>query len=67
MVVHVFREMRQRQAKLEKKGGRGPAIISTRELRDLFPGVPDTAIKKLLRERCDCVAVKVGGCRTPAT
>lgn len=54
-----MRELRSRQAKLDKKTLPGRASISYNELRALFPILRETAIRGKLVNECQCEIVRV--------
>lgn len=64
MEVWVWRELRHRQNRAEKKAaGDGPRPQPTIESRDVvaaFPGTPASVVRQLLTERCHCTAQRVG-------
>ena len=63
LVAHVCRELRRKQARLDKAkkpgGAGGPAGIGLGELKPLFPGWTDAALSAKLRERCGCQSLRV--------
>ena len=63
MVAHVMRELRRQNFRGEKRHRAGrvvDAVITVRELLDLFPSLSDGVIRSRLRDRCNCVPQKVG-------
>lgn len=63
MVVHVVRELRSKQAKAEKaqaKTGRYlPPKVSIKELKTIFPYLSDATAKMRLKDKCECIPVRV--------
>ena len=57
--AHIVRELRTRQAKLDKKGVGGRATISYAELRYLFPLLRESVIRGKLVNECQCEIVRV--------
>ena len=59
MVAHVMRELRRQKFRNEKKKASeaADAVITVRELTDLFPTLSDGVIRSRLRDRCNCVPV----------
>ena len=63
LIVHVVHELRSKQTKAEKteaKTGKYVAPkVSVRELKALFPYLTDVTIKTRLKEKCECMPVRV--------
>ncbi|GAB4814111.1 hypothetical protein N2152v2_001157 [Parachlorella kessleri] len=60
MFVYVFKELRRRQVRLDKRGAGEKANITVRELRQLFPNRPVNMIRLFLRDQCDLTQVRGG-------
>ena len=62
-MVHVVRDLRNKQARAEKmeaKTGKYVAPkVHVKELKQLFRGLSDTTIRFRLRDKCECLPVKV--------
>jgi hypothetical protein len=56
-VAHVARELRARQAKIEKKGAGGRAGMTYPEVRRVFPHLKEATVRKHLAEVCDVTKV----------
>lgn len=54
-----MRELRSRQAKMDKKGLAGRAVMSYGELRALFPLLREATIRGKLVNECQCEIVRV--------
>ena len=65
--IHVVRDLRSKQAKAEKaqaKTGRYvPPKVSIKALKAIFPYASDTTIRMRLKDKCECMPVKVSWCR----
>ena len=63
LVVHVVRDLRNKQARVEKleaKTGKYVAPkVHFKELKQLFRNISDTTIRYRLRDKCECLPVKV--------
>ena len=59
LVVHVFRELRRKQLKLDKRKGSGAASVSLAQLKKSFPSVSNYEITSRLRDHCDCQPLPV--------
>ena len=56
-MAHIARELRARQAKLEKKGIAGRAGMTYLEVRRVFPHLKEATVRKYLAEVCDVTKV----------
>ena len=61
LVVHVFRELRRKQLKLDKGKGRGAASVSLAQLKKSFPSISNYEITSRLRDHCECQPLPVRG------
>ena len=59
LVVHVFRELRRKQLKLEKGKGGKDASVSVAQLKKSFPSLSTYEITSRLRDRCECQPLPV--------
>ena len=63
LVVHVVRDLRNKQSKAEKaeaKSGKYIAPkVSVKELKQLFVHITDQTIRYRLRDKCECIPVRV--------
>lgn len=57
--AHIVRELRGRQAKIDKKGLGDRANISYSELRHLFPLLRESVIRGKLVNECQCEVLRV--------
>ena len=66
LVVHVVRDLRSKQSRAEKaeaKTGKYAAPkVSVKELKLLFRGLSDQTVRYRLRDKCECIPVKVYLC-----
>lgn len=71
MVSWVMRNLRRQKVKNDKKAvdeskkGRAPlepqaCTVTVKEVHELFPGLTEGIIRSRLKDRCSCVAYKVG-------
>ena len=54
LVVHVFRELRRKQLKIDKGRGGGSATVSLAQLKRSFASLSNYEITSRLRDRCEC-------------
>ena len=54
LVVHVFRELRRKQLKMDKGRGGGSATVSLAQLKRNFASLSNYEITSRLRDRCEC-------------
>jgi hypothetical protein len=54
LVVHVYRELRRKQLKLDKGKGSGAASVSLTQLKKSFPSISNYEITTRLRDHCEC-------------
>ena len=54
LVVHVFRELRRKQLKIDKGKGSGSATVSLAQLKRSFASLSNYEITSRLRDRCEC-------------
>ena len=59
MVVHVFRELRRKQLKLNRGKGSGSASVSLAQLKKSFASLSNYEITSRLRDRCECQPLPV--------
>ena len=57
LVAHIARELRARQAKIEKKGSGGRAGMTYPEVRRVFPHLKEATVRKHMAEVCDVTKV----------
>ena len=64
--MHVVRDLRSKQSRAEKaeaKTGKYAAPkVSVKELKLLFRGLSDQTVRYRLRDKCECIPVKVHLC-----
>lgn len=65
LVVHVFRELRRKQLKIDKGKGGGSATVSLAQLKRSFASLSNYEITSRLRDRCECHPLPVS--RPPLT
>ena len=62
-MVHVVRDLRNKQARAEKVEARTGKYVApkvhVKELKQLFRNISDTTIRFRLRDKCECLPVKV--------
>ena len=61
LVVHVFRELRRKQLKIDKGKGGGRATVSLTQLKRSFASLSSYEITSRLRDRCECHPLPVRG------
>ena len=59
LVVHIYRELRRKQLKLEKGKGSKVASVSVAQLKKSFPSLSNYDITSRLRDRCECQPLPV--------
>ena len=59
LIVHIFRELRRKQLKLEKGKGGKLASVSVAQLKKSFPSLSTYEITSRLRDRCECQPLPV--------
>ncbi len=59
LVVHIFRELRRKQLKLEKGKGGKVASVSVAQLKKSFPSLSAYEVTSRLRDRCECQPLPV--------
>ena len=52
--MHVFRELRRKQLKIDKGRGGGSATVSLAQLKRNFASLSNYEITSRLRDRCEC-------------
>ena len=61
--MHVVRDLRSKQSRAEKaeaKTGKYAAPkVSVKELKQMFRNISDQTIRYRLRDKCECIPVKV--------
>ena len=69
LAVHVVRGLRNKQSKAEKaeaKSGKYIAPkVSVKELKQLFVHITDQTIRYRLRDKCECIPVRVSCSKGP--
>ena len=59
LIVHIYRELRRKQLKLEKGKGSKTASVSVAQLKKNFPSLSNYEITSRLRDRCECQPLPV--------
>ena len=64
--MHVFRELRRKQLKIDKGRGGGSATVSLAQLKRNFASLSNYEITSRLRDRCECHPLPVRGFTLPS-
>ena len=64
-MVHVFRELRRKQLKIDKGKGGSSAAVSLAQLKRSFASLSNHEITSRLRDRCECHPLPVRGPTLP--